>query len=113
MTKATSLVSFIQSVRKSILFAEDFNRGMKKPILSKYIERLEWITRDLLTSPLFYGQQDVIDAMREEMTSDTLVTDALLEKIQLLNPAHRECVEEIIDAIIRGEVFEVVKNEEL
>jgi len=107
---STSLVAFLHNVKKAKEFGEDFNRALKKPILKNYINRLDYILNDFKSSILF--PDDVRSAVRDEIESDVLVVDAIVDRIRLLNPPQREVIELIMDKIIAGEEILFVDNKE-
>ena len=107
---STSLVAFLHNVKKAKEFAEDFNRAIKKPILKNYINRLDYILNDFKSSILF--PDDVRNAVRDEIESDVLVVDAIVDRIRLLNPPQREVIELIMDKIIAGEEILFVDSEQ-
>lgn len=109
---STSIVHFLTNIRKAIAYAEDVNRKSKAKILNKYITRLEWILTDFKTTPSFRDKQDLITALTDELKSDPLLTDAIMDKVQLLHPHHREVLEDLIDTMIKGEPLEFYQEVE-
>ena len=109
---STSIVHFITNIRKAIAYAEDVNRISKAKILNKYISRLEWVLTDFKTTPSFRDKKDLIAALNDELKSDPLLTDAIMDKVQLLHPHHREVLEDLIDTMIKGEPLEFYQEVE-
>jgi len=50
-------------------------------------------------------------SIRDEIESDVLVVDAIVDRIRLLNPPQREVIELIMDKIIAGEEILFVDSE--
>lgn len=104
----TSLVSFIHRIKQAIEFADDFHRQTKSKALKRYSDRLKWCLMDLQTS---FQDQEIRDALRNEISSDSFAADAIAEKVKLLNPNQREVVEMIVDAYISGEEINFGESE--
>lgn len=102
----SNIISFIQHLKLAQEHSQDFCRqypGSKGEILFKnYSKRVEWILKDMITTRAF---TDVIrDGIRREVNSDLMAIPSINEKIALLNPVHREVIEDTIDQILNGEM---------
>lgn len=114
MKGGSNIVSAIHSLKQAYDFFESFERdypGSKAEIIfSSYRKKIEWIYKDILTYPFF--TEPIRDGIRNEWNSDVFTLPALNEKIPLLNPEQREMVENIIDALLKGETINILQDEE-
>lgn len=75
------------------------------PICKTYVNRIEWIFKDLVTNPNF--DADHVEGIKAELNCDAFTIPAIMEKIAALRPDQRESVEMLIDCILKGESIEV------
>lgn len=105
MKTASQLVDFIHHLRCAYEYMQSFRRdmaGTKAASLGhRYGSRIEWIYRDLASSPLLPDQ--VRDGIRGEWEVDTFATPAIVEKLALLRDSQRLEIEKIIDMVLDGQ----------
>jgi hypothetical protein len=107
---ASEILKSIHNLSKSKLNIEVFLLGDISPKakgkFSQYVKKIDWIITDLKTDPAV--SKDLRDAIEQEYLSDTYTVDAITEKALLLSPSERDVLENIIDAIIKGEPIEII-----
>ena len=112
MKGGADLVSAIHHIKQAFEFLDSFRREHPNSagarLFKTYQNKLEWIVRDFLTIP--YLPHEVAQGIRKEWESDAFAIDAILEKINLLNPEQREAIELVIDQILNGEQLEIIKK---
>lgn len=79
------------------------SKGAK--LFEGYCKRLEWIYKDLNTHPFL--SDEVRAGINREWNSDCYATDAIKEKVALLDPEQRELVEVMVDAMLNGEEIKI------
>jgi hypothetical protein len=109
--KGSSIILALHHLKMSKDFFQDCIRqhpGTKGAnLFSVYTNRIEWIYRDIITTPALPAV--VVAGIKKEWTSDAFTVPALNEKIAVLNPEQREAIENIIDKVLAGEVLTVEK----
>ena len=109
--RGSNIVSAVHSMRQVFEFMESFERdhpNSKGAVLfAKYKAKLEWIYRDLVTNP--HLTDPVREGIKKEWNSDVFAVPAINEKVPLLNPEQRDLVENIIDALLKGEQIKIEK----
>ncbi len=105
MNSAGQLVDFIHHVRCAYEYMQSFQRdakGTKAALIGqKYGAKLEWIYKDLVTSPTL--PQQVRDGLRAEWEVDTFATSAIVEKLALLRDDQRLEIEKLIEMVSDGQ----------
>lgn len=86
-------------------FAREYPGTKGERLMNNYSGKLEWFAKDLITHPSL--PEGVREGIRKEWQSDVFAVPAINEKISLLNPAQREMVEAVIDALLKGEQIEM------
>lgn len=108
----SNVILAVQSLRMAEEFMQDFVREFPNSrgahIFKGYSKRVNWILTDIITYP-FFGDE-VRQGMRDELKSDVMALPAIFEKIPLLNPEQRDALESLVDGILGGETFEVIKK---
>lgn len=112
MRGASDLVAAIHHIKLAFEFLDSFRRDHPNSngarVFKTYQNKLKWIVNDFLTIP--YLPHEVSEGIRKEWQSDGFIIEAILEKINLLNPEQREGVEQVIDHILNGEQLEIIKQ---
>lgn len=110
MRGTTNIISGVHEMKKAFDNFQNFqieHPGTKGAYLfSTLNKRIEWCYKQLLTHTLL--PQTVRDGVRAEWESDCWTTDAITEKVALLNPAQRESLELLIESLLKGEKIEAV-----
>ena len=105
MNAASQLVDFIHHLRCCYEYMRSFSKDAAgtraAQIGQKYAPKLEWMYKDLITSPILHEQ--VRDGLRAEWEVDTFATSAIVEKLALLTDEQRLEVERLIDMIADGQ----------
>lgn len=109
MQGGSNIITSIHHIRIAHYHLKDFirsNQGSKgAKLFEGYCSRLEWIYKDLLTHPFL---SDLVRAgVKREWNSDCYATDAIKEKVALLEPTQREVLENLIDALLKGEQIQI------
>ena len=105
MRGAGQLVDFIHHLRCAYEYMQGFRRD--KPgsnaqrLGAKYAEKIEWIYKDMVTSPIL--PMEVRNGLRSEWDVDTFATDAIREKLALLRDDQRLEIEKIIELVLDGQ----------
>lgn len=101
----SNIIQGIHSLRQAFEFFSDFQRSHPKTkgaaLFSGYNKKIDWIYKDLVSHPLF--SEEIRNGIKEEWESDIFSVNAIADKVGLLRPEKREMIEEVIDAIIKGE----------
>ena len=104
MVKGSNVVSSVHHLKMAREHFEDFRREFPEAMGSKlfktYIDRINWIFKDLLAYP--HLTQAVRDGFKAEIESDVFAIPAISEKVALLNPQQRDMIEATIDAMLSG-----------
>lgn len=112
MRGATDLVSAIHHIKQAFEHLDSFRRehpgSAGARLFKTYQQKLEWIVKDFLTIP--YLPSQVVEGIRKEWESDVFTKDAILEKVNMLNPEQREAIEAIIDQVILGEELKIIEQ---
>lgn len=112
MRGATDLVSAIHHIKQAFEHLDSFRRehpgSAGARLFKTYQQKLEWIVKDFLTIP--YLPSQVVDGIRKEWESDVFTKDAILDKVNMLNPEQREAVEVLIDQIILGQELKIIEQ---
>lgn len=107
---AASIVTALNKLNQSKAFFEDFLRETKGGIgeikAKVYIKKIEWILLDFKTITCFTDA--IRESVKKEIESDSFQSDALHEKCLLLEPEKRELIENLIDALLKGEEIKIV-----
>lgn len=102
--KGSNVVSSVHHLKMAKEHFEDFRRefpeAMGSRLFKTYIDRIDWIFRDLLAYP--HLNDKVREGFKAEIESDVFAVPAISEKVALLNPAQREMIEVTIDAMLSG-----------
>lgn len=102
--KSSNVVSSVHHLKMAKEHFEDFRRefpeAMGSRLFKTYIDRIDWIFRDLLAYP--HLTEKVREGFKAEIESDVFAVPAISEKVALLNPAQREMIEVTIDAMLSG-----------
>lgn len=105
MNAASQLVDFIHHLRCAYEYMRSFSKdkaGTRAELIGKkYAPKIEWIYKDLLSSPILHDQ--VRDGLRAEWEVDTFATSAIVEKLALLRDDQRLEIEKIIDMVLDGQ----------
>ena len=80
-------------------------------LFRQYNHKINWILYDLITNPAL--PKEARDGIKKDVESDVLVIPALVEKIALLTPENRLALEDLVDAMLKGETITVEKLEEV
>lgn len=105
MNAASQLVDFIHHLRCAYEYMRSFSKDKAgtraEQIGKKYATKLEWIYKDLLSSPILHEQ--VRDGLRAEWEVDTFATSAIVEKLALLRDDQRLEIEKLIELVLDGQ----------
>lgn len=105
MNAASQLVDFIHHLRCAYEYMRSFSKDKAgtraEQIGKKYATKLEWIYKDLLSSPILHEQ--VRDGLRAEWEVDTFATTAIVEKLALLRDDQRLEIEKLIELVLDGQ----------
>lgn len=105
-----SIVIALTKINQSITYFTDFKRqtkaGIGERVANKYIEKLNWILTDFKTNINF--SDAVRESVRLELASDDHQADAIYDKFMLLDETKRQLVEELTDALLKGEEIKIV-----
>jgi len=105
MNAASQLVDFIHHLRCAYEYMRSFSKdkaGTRAELIGKkYAPKLEWIYKDLLSSPILHEQ--VRDGLRAEWEVDTFATSAIVEKLALLRDDQRLEIEKLIELVLDGQ----------
>jgi hypothetical protein len=106
---ASEVIKFLHHLQRGKLNLEVFLIGCKndraKRKFSQYINKIDWIIKDLKTEPGI--TRELSDAIDLEFNSDVFLIDAVNEKLLLLTPYERDILENILDEIIKGEQIKI------
>lgn len=112
MRGATDLVSAIHHIKQAFEHLDSFRRehpgSAGARLFKTYQQKLEWIVKDFLTIP--YLPSQVVEGIRKEWESDVFTKDAILDKVNMLNPEQREAIEAIIDQVILGQELKIIEQ---
>jgi hypothetical protein len=104
MVKGSNIVSAVHHLKMAKEHFEDFRReypqAMGSRLFKSYINKIDWIFKDLLAYP--HLTQAIRDGFKAEIESDVFAIPAISEKVALLNPQQREMIEVTIDAMLSG-----------
>jgi hypothetical protein len=107
----SDIVSALQHLKMAdehfISFCNEHKGSKGARHFGNYSQRINWICRDLYTNP--HLPESVRLGIKQEVESDVFSVPAISEKIALLKPEQRECLEEVIDRLIAGE--ELIVND--
>jgi hypothetical protein len=107
--KGANVISAVHHLKMAKEFLEDFCRQHKASIgerlFKQYIHKIDWIFRDMVTCNVV--GEFVREGIKKEIASDVFSVPAIMEKIALLNPEQRDGMEQVIDALLKGEKIEV------
>jgi hypothetical protein len=81
-------------------FRREYPQAMGSRLFKSYINKIDWIFKDLLAYP--HLTQAIRDGFKAEIESDVFAIPAISEKVALLNPQQREMIEVTIDAMLSG-----------
>jgi hypothetical protein len=81
-------------------FRREFPEAMGSRLFKTYIDRINWIFKDLLAYP--HLTPGVREGFKAEIESDVFAIPAISEKVALLNPEQRDMIEATIDAMLSG-----------
>lgn len=102
----TNILTAIHSLKYAKEHLEDFVRqagpmsnGGK--IFVGYVKRIGWMLNDFKTHPAF--SDFMREGLRDEVASDVFALPAIHENIQKLPPLHRDCVEKLIDILLKAD----------
>jgi hypothetical protein len=99
---SATIASAFHDIRRAILKLEVAKKGFKhgpgKMLLIGYLTKLNWVLDSFVTCCLW--SDSLRDAIRKDMASDPLTSEAIFEKIDYLAPNDREMVEDLIDRLI-------------
>ena len=105
MNAASQLVDFIHHLRCAYEYMRSFSKdkaGTRAELIGKkYAPKIEWIYKDLLSSPILHDQ--VRDGLRAEWEVDTFATSAIVEKLALLRDDQRLEIEKLIELVLDGQ----------
>lgn len=105
MNAASQLVDFIHHLRCAYEYMRSFSKDKAgtraEQIGKKYAPKIEWIYKDLLSSPILHEQ--VRDGLRAEWEVDTFATSAIVEKLALLRDDQRLEIEKLIELVLDGQ----------
>ena len=110
MKSASNIVSAIHALRQAYDHFEVF--GLEHPntkgamLFSMYNKKIAWIYRDISTHPDL--PPTVLEGLKAEWNSDVFSVPAIAEKVARLNPEQREKLEIVVDALLKGETFEII-----
>ena len=105
MKGGSDIVSAIHSIKQahdhytSFVLEHPGSKGAQ--LVQSYQKRLEWIIKDLITHPFL--TDEVRAGIKKEWESDVFAVPAINEKIPLLQPEQRNLIENLVDAMLRGE----------
>ena len=101
----SNIISAIHHLRMAKEHLQDLQREMPnsfgEKIGKKYEAKVDWIYTDFISCHLF--PDAVRDGCRKEWESDVFAVPAINEKVALLTPEKRDLIENIIDAMLKGE----------
>ena len=110
MKATANIVAGIQSLKMAKEHFEDFQRQYPESkgakLFGQYIKKIDWVHTDLLSHP-FLGDE-VRQGIKKEIESDVFAVPAIQEKVSLLDPAKRDFIETLIDAMLKGEEITIV-----
>jgi hypothetical protein len=110
----SAIISSIQHIIIADEFCKDFVRSHPDSaganIFKSYSKKLNWIIADFYSYPHF--PKEIRDGIKNEIKSDPFTIPAINEKLALVTPQHREMIESIIDAILKGEKFTIEINKD-
>ena len=102
--RGSNVVSSVHHLKMAREHFEDFRREFPEAMGSKlfktYIDRINWIFKDLLAYP--HLTPGVREGFKAEIESDVFAIPAISEKVALLNPEQRDMIEATIDAMLSG-----------
>lgn len=78
--------------------------GLVKNIFNQYVQKCDWVMDDLK-----HRLTDENRAILTEELNDSLLFEAINDKLVRLDNAQRDLIENIIDGLIRGEGIKIVK----
>lgn len=109
MKGQSDIVSALQSLKRAHDHFESFIRekpgSLAERMFKGYAKRIDWIVNDFLSCPHF--PQEVRDGIRGEWLADAFTTIEVHDKIALLPPDRRECLENVIDLLLKGDKLEL------
>lgn len=110
MQRQSSFISAIQKLREAKEYLQDYARSRNSVVAvaasKKYIPKIEWLIRDIITTPGLNPQ--VAAGIKHEWERiDGFDIDAIQKKIALLRPEIRPVFEELIDRILAGEELKI------
>lgn len=110
---AQEILKFIHNLNKAKLNLEVFLLGdvndRAKRKFSQYVKKIDFIITDLKTEPAV--SQELREAIDLEYKSDAYCVEAIMEKVLMLTPDERDILENIVDAVIKGEEINIVYDD--
>jgi hypothetical protein len=106
-----SLAKGLHHINIAKMYFEDLHRstsGPVKQVFGQYILKCDWIYRNIYDR---LGSESR-ESFRKEM-SDSITIEAISDKIVRLDEKERLFIEDIMDAIIRGEEILVMDKENM
>ena len=101
----SNIISAFHHLKVSREYWEDLKRELPETdaekLANRYIKKIDWCYGDFITIPAF--PDAVREGVRLEWSSDVLAIPEIMNKISLLTPDKRSLVEELVDALYRGE----------
>lgn len=113
MKGVSQLIDFVHHLKCAYEYMHGFRRDRPgtnaERIGGKYAAKIEWIYRDLISTPMF--PEEIRAGLRLEWESDSFAIDAIVEKVALLTPEQRDAVENLIDCIHKGQKLKIEIDE--
>ena len=115
MRSSGTFVEVIHHLKIAKEFMESFIRErpgtVGERMAKQYINRIDWIYRDLISYPTF--PEIVRQGIREEWNSDPFISLAIMEKLAKFSPTQRKAIEDIVDEVLAGNdiIVEAKKSE--
>jgi len=101
----SNIISAFHHLKIAKEYWDDLKREMPdtdaEKLAERYKKKIDWCYLDFISIPAF--PKEVRDGVRLEWNSDALAIPEIMNKISLLDPTKRELIEEIVDALYRGE----------
>jgi len=114
MQETSNIVQGFHHLRKAQLNFEVVksisHTTFKHNVQTTLIDRIELLKNNFITHLSFNFPPLVKDGINKEWQSDVLAVDNIYNLLHLLSPEKRELVETIIEALIKGEEFEIEGN---
>jgi len=100
--KGSNIIQAIQNLKLAAECFDDFCREHPQTkgsaLFKSYRKKIDWIHQDMITHPQLPNV--VREGIKREINSDIFAIPAIHEKIALLNPKHREVLEQFIDELL-------------